>query len=581
MNSPDRISRVLLLCVTLAVLTAALYGRAAEFPFFLLDDADYVTDNSHVLSGLSADSIRWAFTAFHSGNWHPVTWLSLMVDSQLFGITPAGFHLVNVALHAVTSALLLFLLFTMTGALWPSAFVAACFALHPLHVESVAWIAERKDVLSALFLVLTLLGYHRYVRQGGRINYLLSLFSFSLGLMAKPMLVTTPLLLLLLDYWPYYRLDIRLPGMAADLVRTPDGRTTATVRLLLEKGPFLLLAAASSMVTLLAQKPAISGLAQVPFSDRIANALWSLLMYLDKTVLPMDLAVIYPLAALPLWKAGLAAVALLVVSALIFRYGARHRYLVTGWLWFLISLLPVLGFVQVGRQAMADRYSYLPSIGLFIMASWGGAELLRRRPALKRIAVGSALVLLLLLSLVTRHQLGYWQTNEGVLTHALQVTKNNHFALYCLGMVYQQQEKPEQAIVEFRKSVAIEPREPMVHFDLGYLLGNQGMTQEAIAHLQEAIALDPGFAQAHFTLGILLGKLGASNDSIGEFYEALRLEPDNPKFLNNLGVTLAQQGKVNDAIKLFTRALQVNPDDEKARKNMNIALRQKNEARGK
>lgn len=568
-----------LLMLSLFVATLAVYSRTAYFPFCIIDDGDYVTNNTHVASGFSIDSITWAVTAFHAGNWHPVTWLSLMLDSQLFGANPMGFHLVNVVLHALNAALVFLLLRSATGAGWRSAFVAACFGLHPLHVESVAWIAERKDVLSTLFLMLTILFYSGYVKQEKRSMYVLSLVAFALGLMAKPMLVSTPVLLLLLDFWPFERLHIRLFDKGApDKHPGEIGDGCRLKCLLLEKLPFIALAAVSSALTLLAQKPGISTLTNVPLIDRCSNALWALWMYVVKMFFPFGLAVIYPFVPVPLWKAGCAAVILCAITFLVVKYVKKHRYFAVGWFWYLITLLPVIGIVQVGRQAMADRYTYIPLIGLFIGVSWGGAELCGKVPKLKNMICLAAAAIVMCLSIATWIQLGYWRDNVALFSHTLELTRDNHFAHYGLGLAYQQLGKPERAIAEYRKSIEIEPRDPMVHFDLGYLLDGQGNSQEAVRHFEEAIALDPGFAQAHFTLGIVLGKLGAINESIIKFNDALRLEPDNPKYLNNLGVTLARQGMLDDAIQQFTRVLEINPNDEKARNNLETALKQKSRA---
>lgn len=560
-------------------MTLALYSRAAFFPFCIIDDADYVTKNTHVTSGLSVDSIKWALTAFHASNWHPLTWLSLMLDSQLFGLNPMGFHLVNVALHAVNTSLLFLLFRSMTGAVWRSAFVAACFALHPLHVESVAWIAERKDVLSTLFWMLTLLFYSSYVRQAKRSMYVLSLVSFALGLMAKPMLVTIPVILLLLDFWPFERLKIRLSEKSGSsaLHQTDNNGGCRLTSLIVEKLPFAALAAASSIVTLYAQKPSMTTLANITLTARVSNALWALLMYIEKMILPFNLAIFYPLADVPLWKAGFAAVVLCGILFMVLKYLKRYPYLATGWFWYLVTLLPVIGLVQVGMQSMADRYTYIPLIGLFTMASWGGAELCRQSPKLKKaisVVAGGAL---LFFSITTWIQLGYWRDNFTLFNHAAAVTENNYYAHHSLGMLFEQQGKPEQAIAEYQKSIEIEPRNPIVHFDLGFLFDTQGRTSEAIRQYEEVLALDPGYAQAHFSLGIVLGKIGKIKESISEFTEALKIEPDNPKYLNNLGITLAQQGMLDEAIELFSKALQVNPDDEKAYENLQIALQQKSQ----
>ncbi len=567
----------------LFVVTAALYSRAAFFPFSVLDDGDYVTNNLHVTSGLSIDNITWAFTAFHASNWHPLTWLSLILDSQLFGVNPMGFHLVNVFLHALNASLLFLLFRSMTGAVWRSAFVAACFALHPLHVESVAWVAERKDVLSTLFWMLTLLFYSGYVKQGKRSMYLLSLAAFALGLMAKPMLVTIPVILIILDFWPFERLRICLfnKSVLASRHQVDNSEEKRLTYLLVEKIPFVVLAAASSIVTIYAQKTSISSLSSVPLAARITNSLWALVLYVEKMLFPFDLAIFYPLVLEPLWKAGCGA---LILGGILWgsvKYLYRYPYLIVGWLWYLITLLPVIGVIQVGRQSMADRYTYIPLIGLFIMVSWGGTELYNRFPQLKNLIRGVAAGVLLFYSITTWIQLGYWRDNATLFSHALDVTENNYFAHYGLALEYQRQGKPGLAIAEHMKSLEIEPRDSVVQFDLGFLLDAQGRSIEGLKYLEEAIRLNPGFAQAHFTIGIVLGKIGRINESINEYNEALKLEPNNPKYLNNLGIVFAQQGKLDEAIKLFSKALQVNPNDEKASENLQIALQQKSQLPGK
>lgn len=562
----------------LFVLTVALYSRAAFFPFCVIDDGDYLTKNPHITSGLTADAVTWAFTAFHAGNWHPVTWFSLMLDSQLFGLNPAAFHLVNVLLHALNASLLLYLLRSLTGSLWRSAFVAACFALHPTHVESVAWVAERKDVLSALFWMLTLICYAKYLQLTGRGWYLLALACYALGLMAKPMLVTLPVILLLLDFWPLGRLG-RLAQAGTGSSGMPSG--PGWPALLLEKGPFALLALGTCILTLSAQKPSISTLDMVPIQDRLCNALWALLRYLEKLVLPVDLAVVYPLVPVASWRAACAAGVLGGLSFWAVSCRKRHPYVTLGWFWFLVTLLPVLGLIQVGRQSMADRYTYLPFIGLFILAAWGAAELCQTRPRLGALLRPAAGAILLLLGAGSWIQLGYWRDNARLIGHTLAVTSDNHFAHYCLGLVHEGEKNPEAAIAEYRESLRIEPRDPMVHFDLAYQLDAVGKTEESIQEYAEALTLEPGFAQAHFSVGLVLARIGRIQESLSELSEAVRLEPDNVKFHNNLGVELAKQGLIDAAIDQFSAALRLDADDPKAKGNLAIALQQKNGPVGK
>ena len=551
----------------LFVVTFALYARSANFPFTVLDDALYVFRNSHVASGLSIASIRWAFTSFHASNWHPVTWLSLMTDSQLWGLNPMGFHLVNVLLHALNASLLFLLLYKMTGALQRSALVAALFALHPLHVESVVWITERKDVLSFLLLLLTLFCYLAYVRSSRRLWYLSALVVYAVGLMAKPMLVTLPLLLLLLDYWPLGRL----------LLDPEDRRRTGAAslsRLAAEKLPFLLLAGASSWVTILAQHDTISTLEALSLPDRVGNALWSTLSYLEKTVLPYRLALFYPYHQLPAVKVATAALLLCLISILVVKYAGRSPYLVTSWFWFLITLLPVIGLIQVGAQAMADRYTYLPLVGLFIMVSWGGAEICARHRGWRPWLQATAAAAVPILALLTWVQTGYWSSNVKLAEHAIEVTEANPMAYFCLGRAWDEQGNPELAELQYRTVLKINPDDEQGHANLGSLLINHGKVAEAIGHLLEAVRLAPNSAENHYSLGVAYAKIGQLDQAIDQYYASARLEPDAVKCLNNLGVALAQRGRLDEAIRQFSRVLELSPQDTKAHDNLDLALSQ-------
>ena len=531
--------------VSLFIITAGIYSRAAFFPFCVIDDNDYVTKNIHVLSGLSIESISWAFTSFHASNWHPVTWLSLMLDSQLFGDNPAGFHLVNVFLHAINTSLLFLLFSVMTGAVWRSAFVAACFALHPLHVESVAWIAERKDVLSTLFWMLTLLFYYSYVKWSKRSMYALSLAMFALGLMAKPMLVTIPVILLLLDFWPLERLKIRLTGKS----ELKDGTLSicSLPSLLIEKIPFALLAAGSSIVTIYAQKSSISTISDVSFFQRITNALWALVMYVEKMFFPFNLSILYPFVPVPLWEVGGSAVILCGITFAVLKYTDSRPYLAAGWFWYLITLLPVIGVIKVGVQSMADRYSYIPFIGLFVMAGWGGGELCTKVPKLRNMIGVTAVAAVLFYSIITWVQLGYWRDNMSLVSHSLEVTENNAFLHSSLAMIYGSEGKQELAIDEYRESIKI----------------------------------DPAYAEAHFGLGICLENSGKIEEAISEYRVAVDISPEKFQYHNNLGISLAQHGMIDDAIEHLSIAVQLGPDDEKAESNLQKALQIKSKQSGK
>jgi tetratricopeptide (TPR) repeat protein len=502
-----------------------------------------------------------------------------MLDSQLFGADPIGFHLVNVLLHAVNTSLLFIMLASMTGTLWRSAFVAACFAFHPLHVESVAWIAERKDVLSVMFFLFTLMFYSFYVQQSKRSMYFYSLAAFALGLMAKPMLVTTPVLLLLLDVWPLERCNLRLSAMAApdDKFREIGKGNDRTLKLLLEKIPFLMFSAVSAVLTLYAHSAFITAVSDLSVVMRMNNALWAMVVYVRKMFLPFDLAMFYPFMPVPFWRAGSAALLLGGTTWLVLKYFRKYPYLATGWFWYIITLAPVIGLVQVGNQSMADRYSYIPHIGLFMMISWGGCGLCARLPGLTTIIKLAAGGAVLLLSISTWIQLGYWRDNVTLSKHALEVTGDNYFAHFNLGLAYEKLGKKELAIAQFKEAIRINPADSQSYFNLGLILANSGLSTESIEYFEKAIQLTPQFATMHYCLGATLGKLGRIDEAIGEYQKALVLEPDNVKCLNNVGTALAQQGRYDEAIPYFARILDLFPNDKNAGINLQLAIRQKNQ----
>ena len=554
--------------LALFIVTFLVYSRVAFFPFSVIDDPDYLYQNTQVLSGLSFGSLRWAITAFHAGNWHPLTWLSLMLDAEFFGDNPMGYHLVNAMLHALNASLLFLVFHSITGAVWRSLFVAACFALHPLHVESVAWIAERKDVLSGLFLMLVLYFYGRYVKESKKSFYLLALASFSVGLTAKAMLVTVPAILIILDIWPLERL-------ASPFTRQGQACGIGLKALLLEKIPFVVFSVASAVVTQYAQKKSVATFTGLPLHDRMANALWSASAYLQKTAMPFDLAVFYPFTPVPFWKAAGSAVFLSLVSILVIKYRQRTPYLLAGWLWYTITLLPVIGLIQVGRQSMADRYTYLPLIGIFAAASWGGADLCARFPGWIRSIRLVAAGLLIWWTIGTWIQLGYWRDNRVLLSHAVEVTENNSFAHDCLGNAYDRQNEPDRAAAEYLTSLAIDPNNALAHYDLARVLAAQNKLPEAIAQYEEALSIDPGDAEVHFALGIVLARIGRTDDAEREFSAAIRIDPGNSIYHNNLGTLYARYGQLDAAIEQFSLALQADPGDSKAGANLETALRQK------
>jgi protein O-mannosyl-transferase len=550
----------LLICLFLAMITLTVFWQVKYHEFISLDDYTYVIENRHIQSGLTPQNIYWSFTTMYATNWHPLTWLSHMMDVQIFGIKPGSHHLTNVFFHMVNALMLFLVLRRMTKGLWQSAFVAALFALHPLHVESVAWVAERKDVLSTSFWMMTLWGYVWYVERPGITRYLLTSFFFVLGLMSKPMLVTLPFTLLLLDYWPLKRFQLGL---------------ISAKRLVLEKIPLFLFSAASCVITYYAQQ---SGGAVVPFSHhhlnaRIANALVSYSCYIGKMIWPFHLSAIYPYQqVLPWWLVAGSCLLLLSVSWLAIRALGRHPYLAVGWLWYMGTLVPVIGLIQVGGQAMADRYTYIPLIGLFIMIAWGVPWLMERWHKKKLVLTVMGATVLLFFTALTLIQLRYWKNSITLFEHAQAVTGSSFMVHNNLGFALLQLGRTDEAINNFSEALKKKPMSELVHNNLGLALAKQGKINEAISHYFEALRIKPDYELAHNNLGLALVTLGRTEEAVSHFYEALRIKPDYADAHNNLGTTLAKLGKTDEALNHFYEALRIKPDNAVAHSNLGSIL---------
>jgi len=549
---------VLGVCVFLLALTWIVFGQTLHFEFINFDDADYVYKNPNVARGLTPAGILWAFTQLHAANWHPVTWISHMLDSQLHGLRPGGHHLSNVLIHASTAILLFFVLRQLTGALWRSAFVAVVFAIHPLRVESVAWVAERKDVLSGLFLMLTIAAYIRYTRRSTPWSYGLLLLSLALGLMAKPMLVTVPFILLLLDYWPLHRwrtLD--------------DPRRTSLRRLILEKAPLLVLVAASCALTLLAQKVAIQPLTVVPSVTRLGNMIISYAVYVRQMFWPFDLAPFYPLRAEDVTASrGLLSFLLLVGISVIVIIHRRRRYLVTGWLWYLVMLTPVIGILQVGNQAHADRYTYLPQIGLYLAVTWGAVDLCGNWRHRRLVLGVLGTVILTALAFAARVQTSHWRESESLWRYTLARTSNNAVAELNLGEALHKKGKVDEAIAHLEKAVEIQPTNATNHCSLGIALLTKGRRNEALAHLQKSLELNPEQAPVHSSLGVALLEMGQPAESLAHLRKAVEIDPNDSDAHYNLGNTLFQMGRASEAVVEYERALKNDPRDIQALNNL-------------
>jgi protein O-mannosyl-transferase len=500
-------SKTWLVCLVLILITFCVYFQVSNHPFCNFDDDFYVGGNRHVTGGITGSNIIWAFTSFHAGNWHPLTWLSLMLDGQFYCGNPHGYHVTNLIIHILTSLLLLFLLFRTTGSLWKSAFTSALFALHPLHVESVAWVTERKDVLSALFYILTLLFYTEYIKLKKPAVYFLAIICFFLGLMAKSMLVTLPIIMIFIDFWPLDRCQVEESGLR--------NIKNLVLSLIKEKLPFFFLSLFVGIMTIYAQNKggATRAFTLFPLEKRIDNALISYVKYIGNTIWPHDLAIFYPYpSSIPLWQTISSLLILVVVSFTTIRARRRHPYLLVGWFWFLITLIPVIGLFQVGDQAMADRYSYLPIIGLFIMAAWGVSDLTRNLPHRQGILFFLGGTVIVLSAVLTWEQLGYWKDDITLYQHTAEITSGNY----------------------------------VIHFNLGLAFARNGNIDDAIKEYEKAIKIEPRYFLPYSNLGVCLAQKGNLDAAIKVFEDGTRVDPDDMKIRNNLNVAISLKRSQSD-----------------------------------
>lgn len=506
-----------LFAVLLSVIIVCVYWQVGEHHFLSFDDNSYVTQNAHVTKGLTLEGLRWALTSFDASNWHPLTWLSHMLDVELFGVNSRWHHLSNVVYHLVASVLVLVLFNQVTGMQWRSFAVAAMFALHPMHVESVAWVAERKDLLSAIFGVLSLLSYCRFTHSKSKPLYATSLIMFSLSLMSKPMLVTMPLLILLLDYWPLKRFDAFEGNSSVSLTR-----------IIGEKIPYAVLSILSGIITIIAQDNgnAIAKFSDVPLHLRIGNAVISYVTYIIKLIIPVNLAIYYPFPLeIPVWKAVAAIVLIMIITSVAFVARKHSPYILTGWLWFLISLLPVIGIIKVGDQAMADRYSYVPSIGLFLLVTWSFAEVSQRICFRKTLATLTLFLIIASMCYMTSRQIGYWQDSYSVYSHSLQVA----------------------------------PGSDIIHNNLGIVLRENNDIDGAIRHFLHAINLSPNYVEAHKNIALALLAKGNIEVAIRAFKRAIELDNNDYIMHYYLGLAYEQNNNLSSAIEAYNNALKINP----------------------
>ena len=632
MSARPKNLRTIFVCLLLALGTLALFWPVIHCDFVNYDDPDYASQNPMIQQGLTGQSIAWAFQKSFASNWHPLTWMSHMIDWQIYGVKPGGHHLTNLIFHIATTLLLFFVLKKMTDAFWRSALVAALFAIHPLHVESVAWISERKDVLSGFFAVLTIWAYGRYVemRAGEQVRkresgsstnrslshfltfYFLALIFFALGLMSKPMLVTLPCVLLLLDFWPLKRMTNdewpkTNPKTKAPRAARSASRTSNFTGLLVEKIPFFALTAVSCVVTYFAQHAeAMEHWDALPLGRRLANAVISYVRYVGKTLWPSDLSVFYSYPdAWPEWQVIGAALLLMAVTVAIILSARARPWLAVGWFWFIGILVPVIGIVQVGIQSIADRYMYLPGIGLFLMLAWSLPELDRSRSRAKFFTIVSASFLVLAgCALTTLAQLRHWQNSATLFQHALNVDRSNVVAHVMFAQTLDKDNKPDEAIAHYREALQIKPGFPQMYYNIGNVLVEQKKYAEAETNYAKALEMKPDYPEVHYNFGIVsemqgkfaqavehyatalqgipddatlrqyfgsaLVRLGKFDQAIEQFDVSIKLKPDSPETHFYWGMALAAQKKKSEAAAHFNEALRLKPDYAEARKQLEL-----------
>jgi len=569
------IYKTLAVCVLLMLAIGLVFGQTVHHEFLNFDDDAYVFKNPQVVRGLTTEGIEWAFTHVHANNWHPLTSISHMIDSQFYGLNPWGHHLTNVLLHGANAILLFLVLLRMTGRFWPSAFVAMVFAVHPLRAESVAWVSERKDVLSGLFFMLTLGAYVEYTRRPSKLTwYITVIVLFALGLMAKPMLVTLPVVMLLLDYWPLGRMA---SSAAEDGQTNHKSRVSLPVHLVLEKLPLLALVVASCVATLLAQRESRVPLDFIPMTWRLGNAIVSYVAYIGQLFYPLGLAVYYPHpgATLPAWRILGASLILLGITIGAFAARRRNSYLWVGWLWYLVTLVPVIGLVQVGSQAMADRYTYLTQIGLVIAVTWYFNHVQRslRQPHWVG-GVASVLIVSVLIGLAWR-QVSFWRDDYTLWAHTLASTSRNAVAHNNLGNALAAMGRNDEAMEQYQKSLEIVPNFAEAHWNLGNIFTNEGRIDESIIHFKKALDVQPDYAAAHNNLGNALVAQGKFDEAVIHFKRAIELKPDYPEAHWNLANAFAAMGKNDEAMEQYQKSLEIVPNFAEAHCHLgNVLVRE-------
>jgi tetratricopeptide (TPR) repeat protein len=541
------------ICLFLVVATFVVYARISGYNFVNYDDELYVIKNPFIKAGFSRESIVWAFTSGYAANWHPLTWLSHMLDMELFGLNPMGHHWTSLQIHIVNVVLLFLFLKWMTGAVWKSAFVSTLFAIHPLHVESVAWISERKDVLCAFFWILSTWAYVGYVRRPEKKRYIILLVLFTLGLMSKPMIVTLPFTLLLLDYWPLERFQ-------SLIYENKFKRVHAMTTLVLEKLPLFVLSVVSSVITFFVQQHAgaVAPIKYLSLNPRIANAIVSYVSYIVKMIWPLNLAILYPFQEWHPEHVLMSGTMILVTSIWVIKKRRRFPYLIMGWFWYLGTMVPVIGLVQVGAQSMADRYTYIPLIGLFIAISWGMGDITAKWPRQKTLQNILAGVVITFFAIIAWFQVGTWENGITLFSNVIKNSPNNSIAYCELGRGMDRHGRYDEAVRYYLKALQINPNYAEAHYELGVTMEEEGHSKEALKHYQEALRIKPDYAKVYNNIGVILSTKGNLIDAVHHYQRAIKINPTYAIAYYNLGIISTKHDRVREAISYYQKALQFN-----------------------
>jgi tetratricopeptide (TPR) repeat protein len=559
----------------LIILILGVYWSVQNYEFINFDDYIYVTENSHTQSGITLDGFRWAFGTKYFGLWNPLVWLSFMLDYQLFGFNAGGYHWTNVIIHIFNTILLFFLFRNLTGAVWRSAFVAALFAIHPINVESVAWVAERKNVLSTFFWMLTMLSYVWYVKQPNWKRYLPVFVSFALGLMSKPMLVVLPFVLLLLDYWPLNRTAINTQNETNIQATLKAGKEKLNF-LILEKAPLFILSTILICITIYSPQsgsaPQSKRIIASFFIQRINNAIFSYAMYLKKLFWPMDLSISYLYLNIAIWHLFLSAIFLIIITIIVCKYFKKYPYLTVGWFWYLGTLIPVLGIVQIGEHTMADRYAYVPFIGLFVMIAWGAEQISSKKIYLKKPFIFASVLIIVFLSAATYNQIKLWANTVTLFEDALKKDPNNYVAYAVMGHEMLNNGENEKALYCYDMALKLNPRFYGAYINEGLVLMTMGKRYDALKFFEKAMRLDKFQADAYYDIAKFYMADNKLDESIPYFIKAVEIKPDYKEAYNDLGVVLVKKGRIGEGILQFEKALHINPYYKDSRKNLQIAL---------